>query len=143
MRRHILSVMGFLSCLVLTFSGCSKPSNVRKLESALGIPLPKNIDQCMVSIDRRPDYNYISLKARFDGDAQTWREICDRLGLGRSETILPYEKIAPGIAQWWDVPAKESQTEKASKTDARGILNALWWNGHIYIEFDGYPPAKP
>lgn len=126
---------------LLLLVGCQNYRNVKKLESALGVRLPGSPSNCFIWTDDRPDYNYMSLEARFDADERAWRQFCESLQLHPGGEYLPFEKMPPAASFWWDVPQNELQLKRASRKNSRGIVTALWWKNHIYVEFDGYPPA--
>jgi hypothetical protein len=131
--------IGLISVCALMCS-CAK-SNSSNLEAALGIALPRNTANCMIRVEHRPDYNHIELKTRFDLPIEGWNELCSKLRLSPTEIAMPYENIPFEIRSWWNVPSKEQQKIKATRVSSRGVISALWWNGCVYLEFAGFPPA--
>lgn len=131
--------IGFIWMCVL-MCGCAR-SDSSKLETALGITLPRKAANCIVRVEGRPDYNHIELKARFDLPIEGWSELCSKLRLAPTDIAMPYENIPSEIRSWWDVPSREQQENKVTRVSSRGVISALWWNGRVYLEFAGFPPA--
>jgi len=137
--KQLCGILIVISCSFL--AACA--DNKSKLEKLLGVDIPSGAgSDCQLYLDRRPDYNYVELSARFQADASTWETFASSLGLAPNSFALPYQKIPKEIASWWNVPSSELQLTKGQLVNDRGVLHALWWENHIYIEFAGHPPAK-
>jgi len=142
LRNIKVLFFGMVTLMGIVLSGCTSRDE-RQFEKTLGIAPPKETNELHIWIDRRPDYNYVEFKARLNSPQSAWPSFCSKLGLTKKDTeSLADQRIDSSIAAWWNIPAPGLQRELAGKIDERGIVRALWWEGYIYIEFAGYPPAK-
>jgi hypothetical protein len=127
--------------LVILAASCMRNDKTR-LEDCLGVRLPPDGSGVRLNLVRRKDYDFVELHARFDLPRERLAEFASSLKLTPFEFSLPTENIPAEIREWWDVPPRELQAERLWVKNSRGILYALWWNGRVYVEFSGYPPAK-